>query len=101
MIFPLPESEEGEESFLKGICNLLSLLTLFYSFTANGALVIGVNAAVAAAQQIDVALLDQICGNVVLLEGHIAKVLSPNGVRAAVPALQMLMFVCCKKRNRI
>lgn len=62
---------------------------------------IGVNGAVAAAQQINVALFDQIRGNVVLLEGHIAKVLSPNGVRAAMPALQMLMFVCCRERKRI
>lgn len=58
---------------------------------------IRVDGAVAAAQQINIVLPEQIRGNVILLEGHIAKVLSTDGVRAAVPALQMFMFVCCKE----
>lgn len=73
---------------------VLVLLTLLHSFAANGTLVIRVDGAVAGAQQINIVLLEQIRGNVVLLECHIAKVLSPDGVRAAVPALQRLMFVC-------
>jgi len=55
--------------------------------------VIGVNGAVAAPQQIYIPLLDQVSGNVVLLEGHVAEVLRPNCVRAAVPALQVMFLV--------
>lgn len=93
MILPL---SEVKKCVSRDSCNRLALLTLLHSFAANGTLVIRVDAAVAAAQQIYVALLDKIRGYVILLKGHIAKVLRSNGVRAAVPALQMLMFMCCK-----
>jgi len=85
--FPNPRAAASvADLFFKDML-IIRLLTLLHRFAANGPLVIGIDGAVAAPQQIDVPLLDQVSGYIVLLEGHIAEILRSNGVRTAVPAL--------------
>ena len=65
------------------------LLTFFNGLATNWPFMLRVNAAVTVAHYAYVVLLEQIVGNVTLLKSLSAKIFSSNGVRAAVPALQI------------